>query len=201
MEDATVWPVADDGGIAVMPAEWGWQANGWTHHAVNNFEARSLVRSRLGRCLSSWVRGVLSAGISRLADDLTDLIAASRDSNADDEHDPEGQTIAYERSQLLAVTSQARDHMREIGAALECLAAGAYGVCEVCRSPIDAARLEGQTDRNGLRPTRACSRSRTSSERPSAHRAASLRSRDPGPETRDPGRRSVPDRAGTADLT
>jgi hypothetical protein len=35
--------------------------------------------------------------------DLESVIAASADSNADDEHDPEVQTIAYEQSQLSAL--------------------------------------------------------------------------------------------------
>ena len=34
------------------------------------------------------------------------MVAASRDSNADDEHDPEGATIAFERAQLRAILSQ-----------------------------------------------------------------------------------------------
>ena len=72
------------------------------------------------------------------------LIAASRDSNADDEHDPEGQTIAYERSQLSAVTGRTRDHLAEVEAALARVAAGTYGVCEVCHRPIDPARLEAR---------------------------------------------------------
>lgn len=89
-------------------------------------------------------RAVLTARVARLADDMAALIAASRDSNADDEHDPEGQTIAYERSQLSAVTSQAQDHLVEIDAALERVAAGTYGVCEACHRLIDAARLEAR---------------------------------------------------------
>ncbi|MGB7979667.1 MAG: TraR/DksA C4-type zinc finger protein [Candidatus Nanopelagicales bacterium] len=89
-------------------------------------------------------RGVLLRHVERLDDDMTALIAASRDSNADDEHDPEGQTIAFERSQLSAVTRQARDHVEEIDAALERLRAGTYGVCEVCGRAIDPARLEAR---------------------------------------------------------
>lgn len=89
-------------------------------------------------------RTVLSARVSQLADDMVGLVAASRDSNADDEHDPEGQTIAYERSQLSAVTSQAREHLAEVDAALERVAAGTYGVCEVCGEEIDEARLEAR---------------------------------------------------------
>jgi hypothetical protein len=39
-------------------------------------------------------RTVLRARVAQLDADMTGLIAASRGSNADDEHDPEGQTIA-----------------------------------------------------------------------------------------------------------
>jgi hypothetical protein len=40
------------------------------------------------------------------------------DSNADDEHDPEGQTIAYERSQIEALIQGAGDHLAGIEAGL-----------------------------------------------------------------------------------
>ena len=86
-------------------------------------------------------RDALRKRASQLTDDMAALIAASRDSNADDEHDPEGQTIAYERSQLSAVTNQTLDHLREVEAALERVSAGTYGACEVCRQPIALARL------------------------------------------------------------
>lgn len=89
-------------------------------------------------------QAALRARVSQLAEDMAALVAASRDSNADDEHDPEGQTIAYERSQLSAVTSQAREHLSEVDAAIERVVAGTYGVCEVCGEPIDAARLDAR---------------------------------------------------------
>jgi hypothetical protein len=38
--------------------------------------------------------------LASLTDDFDEIVTASRDSNADDEHDPEGSTIAFERSQL-----------------------------------------------------------------------------------------------------
>jgi DnaK suppressor protein len=81
---------------------------------------------------------------SRLAEDMAALVAASRDSNADDEHDPEGQTIAYERAQLSAVTHQTQAHLNEVEAALERVGTGTYGICEVCLQPIDVARLEAR---------------------------------------------------------
>ena len=69
---------------------------------------------------------------------------ASRDSNADDEHDPEGQTIAFERAQLAAVTEQARAQLEEVDAALVRVAEGTYGTCEECGRPIPAGRLEAR---------------------------------------------------------
>ena len=89
-------------------------------------------------------RHALRARAAQLTDEMAGLIAASRNSNADDEHDPEGQTIAYERSQLSALTRQTHDHLLEVEAALERVTAGTYGDCEVCHQPIAAARLEAR---------------------------------------------------------
>ena len=76
--------------------------------------------------------------------DLESLFAASADSNADDEHDPEGQTIAYERSQLSAMVQVAHEHLARIEAATVRLRSGTYGLCEVCGRPIPAGRLEAR---------------------------------------------------------
>jgi DnaK suppressor protein len=89
-------------------------------------------------------RADLRARLARLDDDLAGLFEASRDSNADDEHDPEGQTIAYERSQLSSVADRTRDHLAEVEAALDRVVAGTYGICEVCHRPIDPERLEAR---------------------------------------------------------
>jgi len=87
------------------------------------------------------------ATLGRLAD-LTDeyaaMVAASRDTNADDEHDPEGATIAFERSQVGALVRQAEHHVVEIDAAMERLAIGTYGACERCGGAIGEGRLEAR---------------------------------------------------------
>jgi DnaK suppressor protein len=70
------------------------------------------------------------------------FVEASRDTNADDEHDPEGATIAFERSQVGALVQQAEAHLVEIDAALARVADGTYGVCAVCGRPIPEGRLE-----------------------------------------------------------
>jgi RNA polymerase-binding transcription factor DksA len=82
------------------------------------------------------------ARLSRLRADFGGIVEASRDSNADDEHDPEGSTIAFERSQVDALVQQAEHHLAEVDAALDRLAAGTYGVCERCVRPIPDERLE-----------------------------------------------------------
>jgi RNA polymerase-binding transcription factor DksA len=89
-------------------------------------------------------RALLLARLERADEDLVALIAASRDSNADDEHDPEGQTIAWERAQLSASADQARAQLAEVDDAAARLRAGTYGVCEVCHRPIGSGRLEAR---------------------------------------------------------
>jgi DnaK suppressor protein len=82
--------------------------------------------------------------LAGLTDAFDEVVAASKDTNADDEHDPEGTTIAFERSQVEALARQARAHLAEIDAAEARLEAGAYGVCERCGEPIAEARLEAR---------------------------------------------------------
>ena len=91
---------------------------------------------------------VLRAEREQLADQLTTLqrefdrvVDASTSSNADDEHDPEGSTIAFERAQLAAVLDQTRDRLADVDRAVEQVAAGDYGRCARCGQPIDPERL------------------------------------------------------------
>lgn len=79
--------------------------------------------------------------IEALAGDRSRIVAASESSNADDEHDPEGATIAYERELLASLLGSAREDRVEVLAALERLAAGGYGSCEACGRPIGEPRL------------------------------------------------------------
>jgi DnaK suppressor protein len=72
------------------------------------------------------------------------VTAARADANADDEHDPEGATIAFERSQADALRAAARTRLADIDAALERVAAGTYGRCVVCGTPIPEPRLQAR---------------------------------------------------------
>jgi DnaK suppressor protein len=79
--------------------------------------------------------------IAALTEDLDRLMQASVGANADDEHDPEGTTIAFERAQLAALLDASRRRLTELDGAAARLAAGSYGRCESCGEPISADRL------------------------------------------------------------
>ena len=72
------------------------------------------------------------------------IVESARDSNVDDEHDPEGATLAWERQQAAALAAEAERERDQLLAALGRVADGTYGVCEVCGRPIPAARLEAR---------------------------------------------------------
>ncbi len=73
-----------------------------------------------------------------------EIVSASRDSNADDEHDPEGATIAFERQQVVALVEQAQATRGDLLRALALLDEGRYGVCEACGQEIGEGRLEAR---------------------------------------------------------
>jgi len=73
--------------------------------------------------------------------EFDEIVAGSVDSNADDEHDPEGSTIAFERAQTAALLTEARAHLDELDRAAARLDAGTYWTCVRCGEPIAAARL------------------------------------------------------------
>jgi RNA polymerase-binding transcription factor len=81
------------------------------------------------------------AQVDATAADFDDIVAAADTVATDDEHDPEGATIAFERSRVAALTEQGRRHLAELDRALTALAAGRYGVCERCGGPVGDERL------------------------------------------------------------
>lgn len=93
------------------------------------------------RTLLDAERARVVARLAALSADHDSVVAASLDTNADDEHDPEGATIAFERSQIGALVAQAREHLAEIDDAVGRIDAGLYGTCEACGRPIPDDRL------------------------------------------------------------
>jgi RNA polymerase-binding protein DksA len=79
-----------------------------------------------------------------LSRDLEAIMEASRLVSTDDEHDPEGSTIAFERSQTAALLADARQRLTELDEALTRVETGEYGVCAVCGRPIAPDRLRAR---------------------------------------------------------
>jgi DnaK suppressor protein len=79
--------------------------------------------------------------LTALERDFNGIVEAAGQANADDEHDPEGATIAFERQHIAALLSQARDQLSQVEQAIARLAAGRYGECQSCGRPIGADRL------------------------------------------------------------
>jgi RNA polymerase-binding transcription factor len=80
--------------------------------------------------------------IETLSRQLDGIIESSTHTTNDDEHDPEGVTIAYERAQVAGLLDQARAELRALDTAADRLAAGTYGACERCGGPIAPERLD-----------------------------------------------------------
>jgi DnaK suppressor protein len=93
------------------------------------------------RALLAAQRASTSELIGRLETDLAEIIAAARSVATDDEHDPEGTTIAFERAQTAANLDRARARLVDLDRAAVRLAAGDYGRCEQCGQDIAPARL------------------------------------------------------------
>jgi RNA polymerase-binding protein DksA len=86
----------------------------------------------------------LLAQLATLRADFAGIVEATRSANADDEHDPEGSTIAFERSQVGAHIRQAEEHLADIENALARIEAGTYGTCARCGEPIPEGRLDAR---------------------------------------------------------
>lgn len=82
--------------------------------------------------------------LASLTGHFQDIVDAASGANVDDEHDPEGATIAFERSQVDALAQGARLELEEITAALARLDADSAGRCESCGEPIPLARLQAR---------------------------------------------------------
>jgi DnaK suppressor protein len=83
------------------------------------------------------------ARIAALERDLAALFDATEDA-PDDEHDPEGATIGFERAQVTALLADARRQLAELDEVADRVAAGTYGTCEACGRPIGTERLEAR---------------------------------------------------------
>lgn len=79
--------------------------------------------------------------IAALTHSFDNIVEAVEMTNNDDEHDPEGTTIAFERSQVSALLDQAKADRAALQDATVRLDDDAYGVCEHCQGFIGVERL------------------------------------------------------------
>ena len=82
--------------------------------------------------------------MAALRRELAEVIASASSTTGDDEHDPEGATIGFERAQAQALLDEAVAALTELDAALERQRAGTYGLCADCGGPIGAERLSAR---------------------------------------------------------
>jgi len=87
-------------------------------------------------------RAATAERVAALAAQVDALAEQQALTTHDDEHDPEGVTIGFERAQLLGLLEGARRDLDAIERAAQRLADGLYGRCLRCGEPIPAERLE-----------------------------------------------------------
>ena len=93
---------------------------------------RELLLAERARALS------LAAALDR---EFAGIAAAASEAGTDDEHDPEGATLAFERQHTAALLTQVLEQIAEIDAAIGRLDQGTYGVCIRCGQPVGQGRL------------------------------------------------------------
>jgi RNA polymerase-binding transcription factor DksA len=84
--------------------------------------------------------------LNRLAElerDFAAIVTSTSEGSAggDDEHDPEGATVAFERQHVAALAAQVRDHLAAIDAAVRKIDSDIYEICDICGGPIGEERL------------------------------------------------------------
>ena len=86
-------------------------------------------------------RVAAAARIAALQRDIAVIMDSARVGATDDEHDPEGATIAFERAQAMALLDETRTQLGAVDQALGRVDTGTDGRCESCGEQIAPARL------------------------------------------------------------
>ena len=86
-------------------------------------------------------RAAAATRLAGLEREFGSVVESASQANTDDEHDPEGATLAFERQHIAALVIQARERVAEIDAAIARHEAGSYGRCVRCAEPIAPERL------------------------------------------------------------
>lgn len=84
--------------------------------------------------------------LETLTRDFDEIVDGSELVNTDDEHDPEGATIAFERAMVAALRDSAERRLVAIDVAMARVDDGTDATCTGCGGPIAAERLEAVPD-------------------------------------------------------
>jgi DnaK suppressor protein len=86
-------------------------------------------------------QGRVADQIANLQQSFVAIVDAAELTSTDDEHDPEGTTIAYERAQVSALLHQARADLDDLVAALARIDSGIAATCATCGGQIPLERV------------------------------------------------------------
>lgn len=106
-------------------------------------EAGTAPPDALRRMLAA-ERRAIEARAAHLKVDFDDIVEASTGVALDDEHDPDGATVAFERALVSSLLGQAQRDLADLEEALDRLDAGSYGDCERCGRQILLERLRAR---------------------------------------------------------
>jgi RNA polymerase-binding transcription factor DksA len=84
----------------------------------------------------------LASQVGSLQREFDAIVESSELVSTDDEHDPDGSTVAFERQMVAGLLKEARHQHGEIDAALARVDAGTYGRCAECGERISPERLD-----------------------------------------------------------
>ena len=100
----------------------------------------SSERNSLRRAIDT-ERARMADQIAALQRSFADIVEAAELTSTDDEHDPEGATIAYERALVSALLHRASDDLAALDSARKRIDDGTIETCVVCSGPIGMSRL------------------------------------------------------------
>jgi RNA polymerase-binding transcription factor DksA len=82
--------------------------------------------------------------ITQLRGAFEQITSAAAIAPPDDEHDPEGATVGFERAQITSLLAASRRHLEDLDEALATLGTAAAGRCRSCDQPIAIERLRAR---------------------------------------------------------
>ena len=89
-------------------------------------------------------RAWAATAVSSLEAEHAAIVEGVAHANLDDEHDPEGATVGFERARVASLLAAARRRLTLLDEAAERLVAGTYGHCGRCGGHIAAERLAAE---------------------------------------------------------